>query len=77
MIKKEVIVINIILYSTGCPKCNVLKEKLTNKNIKYSEVNSKDEMIALGIDEIPVLSVDGNMMNFKESVDWVNNYKES
>ena len=24
------------LYSTGCPKCTVLKKKLDSKNIKYN-----------------------------------------
>ena len=63
----------IILYSTGCPRCGVLKKKLAEKNIDYGEVNSVDDMLALGIKEVPMLSVDGNLMNFREAVDWTNN----
>lgn len=63
----------IILYSTGCPRCEVLKKKLAEKNIDYSEVNSVDDMLALGIKEVPVLSVDSALMNFREAVDWTNN----
>ena len=30
---------NVILYSTHCPKCCVLEKKLKQKNISYDEVN--------------------------------------
>ena len=48
----------IILYSTGCPKCKVLKHKLEEKGIAYTENNTVDEMLSLGIVQVPVLSVD-------------------
>ena len=63
---------NIILYSTGCPKCNVLKKKLTEKNIEYTENNDIYAMTSLGIDQVPVLSVDGKLMGFVEANKWVN-----
>ena len=40
----------IILYSTGCPKCEVLKKKLKTKNIEYVENNNVEDMESLGID---------------------------
>ena len=63
---------DIILYSTGCPKCNILKRKLSEKNIPYRENKDTDEMVALGIDYVPVLSVNGELLQFKEANDWVN-----
>lgn len=63
----------IILYSTGCPRCEVLKKKLAEKSVNYTEVTSVEDMLALGIKEVPVLSVDDTLMNFKDAVDWVNN----
>ena len=63
----------IILYSTGCPRCEVLKKKLAEKSVNYTEVASVEDMLALGIKEVPVLSVNETLMNFKEAVDWVNN----
>jgi glutaredoxin len=63
---------NIILYSTGCPRCNVLKKKLSEKNITYTENTSTEEMLALGITEVPVLSLDGVLLNFREAVDMLN-----
>ena len=63
---------SIILYSTGCPRCDVLKDKLDTKAISYSINNSVDEMTELRISEVPVLSVNGQLLKFKEAVDWVN-----
>lgn len=63
----------ITLYSTGCPRCEVLKKKLSEKSVDYTEVTSVDDMLALGIKEVPMLSVDGGLMSFKEAIDWVNN----
>lgn len=62
----------VILYSTGCPRCEVLKKKLNEKNIKYTENNSVDEMLALGIDAVPVLKVDEELMEFSAANKWIN-----
>lgn len=67
----------IILYSTDCPKCIVLKRKLADKGIEYSEVQSIDEMLSLGIMEVPVLVVDGELKSFVEAVKWVNDQQEN
>lgn len=62
----------IILYSTGCPRCNVLKNKLADKAVEYTENNSVEDMTALGITEVPILSINGQMLDFKSAVEWVN-----
>ena len=64
---------NLILYTTGCPKCEVLKKKLKAKNIEYVENNNVEDMESLGINQVPVLSVDGNLMGFAEANNWINN----
>lgn len=63
---------NVILYSTGCPRCEVLKSKLASKNIEYKEVTDEEYMLSIGLDEMPVLEVDGNRMNFGEANKWIN-----
>ena len=63
---------NVIMYSTGCPKCNVLKSKLDSKSIPYVVVSDVSSIIAKGIPTVPVLEVNGNMMDFKTAVDWIN-----
>ena len=60
-----------ILYSTGCPKCKVLKSKLDDKKIDYIVVDDIDEIMSKGIESVPVLEVNAEMMNFKESMKWV------
>lgn len=63
---------NVVLYSTGCPKCNVLTKKLDQKGISYKHVDDINEMTRLGIMEVPVLSVDGELMGFQAAISWVN-----
>lgn len=62
----------IILYSTGCPKCTVLKKKLAAKNIDYVENSSVDDMHELGITYVPVLCVNGQLLNFADANKWIN-----
>lgn len=62
----------IILYSTGCPKCGILKKKLADKQIGYTEENDVEKMLALGIETVPVLRVGNDMMDFARAVRWVN-----
>jgi glutaredoxin len=61
----------VVLYSTGCPKCTVLKKKLQAKNIEFTEINDVDTMLKMGLDEVPVLKVDNKIMPFKKAVEWV------
>lgn len=62
---------NIVLFSTHCPKCCVLEKKLQQKNIVYEEVNDVEIMKEKGYLTVPVLEVDGTSMNFKEAFNYV------
>lgn len=66
-----------VLYSTHCPKCNVLKEKLDAANIPYCEIDNVEEISAKGIDAVPVLQVDNIMMSFTTAVEWIKNRSEN
>lgn len=73
----------IILYSTGCPNCKLLKEYMDKKDIIYEENNSVDDMVAKGFDHVPMLEVDGEIYDFNEAlmiikkyVMEVNNYED-
>lgn len=61
----------VILYSTGCPACKVLKKKLETKGIPYQENNSTTEMAELGITRVPVLLVNGEMLTMAEANRWI------
>ena len=62
----------VILYSTGCPRCEVLKKKLAEKGVEYIVIDDVDEMMKLDILEVPILYVAGELLNFGEAIAWVN-----
>lgn len=62
----------VVFYTTGCPKCGVLKKKLDAKGIKYEENNSVMEMLSLGITQVPVLKVEDKLFEFSEANNWIN-----
>jgi glutaredoxin len=64
---------DVILYTTGCPKCKVLEKKLSQKSISYHAIMDTKIMQEKGFLSAPVLEVDGKTMNFREANDWVNN----
>lgn len=61
----------IILYTTHCPMCTVLEEKLQDANFEYDTVEDPQEIIKLGYRSAPILSVDENTMTFKEACNWI------
>lgn len=63
----------LILFSTGCPKCNILKKKLKEKNIQYKEENNIEKMLELGIESVPVLYISSQYLDFGQAVKWINN----
>lgn len=65
--------LQMVLYSTHCPKCNVLEKKLKQKNISYEEVNDIEIMKEKGYLTVPILEVDGISMDFKTASDWISN----
>ena len=65
----------IILYSTGCPKCRILETKLQSKGIYYTKNTSVDEMTKLGFTNVPMLKVDNDYLDFGDAVRWVNEFK--
>lgn len=66
----------IVLYSNNCPRCKILKQKLKENNIEYEEENSVDKMMELGITQVPVLSVNGELLTFGQANEWVNKQRE-
>lgn len=64
----------IVLYSTGCPKCNILKKKLDLKKIKYDICEDTNIMLNKGIYEVPMLEIEGDLKTFLQAVDWISKY---
>lgn len=63
----------ITIYTTEtCPKCRILKKKLEEKGIEYEEFTDEAEMQRMGILSVPVMTVDGKVMDFPQAVQYVN-----
>lgn len=62
---------NIILYTNNCPKCNILKEKLDEKNITYEICSDIKLMVAKGFRSAPILEVDDVIMTYLNAINWI------
>lgn len=63
---------NIVLYSTPtCGMCHLLKNKLKEKKIIFSNIEKTDILQKEGITHVPVLKVNNVKMNFKEALKWL------
>lgn len=63
-----------VLYTIGCPRCNILERKLDEKKIAYEVCDDMELMLSKGFKTAPVLEVDGVAYNFSEAIRYVNNY---
>ena len=73
----------IILYTTHCPKCRVLETKFKQKNLTYTEITDINLMKEKGFLSAPMLELktagstsDSTILNFSEAVKWVNSLEE-
>ena len=63
---------NVTLYTIGCGKCLILEKKLNAAGVDYAICEDQKIMEEKGFDFMPVLEVDGQIMNYGEAVKWVN-----
>ena len=67
----------IILYTTHCPKCAVLAKKLALSGVEYEECTNTKEMLAKGIQTVPMLQVSENsILPFAQAIEWANKYQK-
>lgn len=63
----------LIFYTTGCPKCSILRKKMDAKNLNYKIVDDVEYMVSeKGFLSVPVLEVNGEAKDFPEAVKWIN-----
>lgn len=63
----------VTIYTTEtCPKCKILKKKLTDKNIDFKDETDVEELLRLGIKDVPVLKVDETLLDFSAANSWIN-----
>lgn len=61
----------IIFYSTNCPKCKILKSKLDSLGLSYETNTNIEEMLNLGIQSAPALSINGVLLDFGRAIKWI------
>lgn len=64
---------NVKLYSTHCPRCNVLAKKLEQSGIEFELIDNFDISILTdrGFYSVPVLVVDDKPMEFTKANEWI------
>lgn len=65
----------VTLYSTGCPRCKILEQKLQQKNIDFNIESDMQTIIDMGFRAAPILKVDENFYDFGGAIKWVNSYE--
>lgn len=63
---------DLILYSTGCPRCKQLEKKLKEKGVGYTKVTDVNKMIEMGLFEVPMLEVNGERLDYQMALHWAN-----
>lgn len=62
----------LILYTIGCPKCNVLEKKLDSSGLAYKKVTDIKTMEEKRYNALPILEINGVKHDFASAVKWVN-----
>lgn len=65
---------NIILYSTHCPKCTVLEKKLQKANIDFKICDDERIMEEYNFPSLPMLQIDTSILDFSAAIKWVGEY---
>lgn len=68
---REELFLNVVLYSTGCPQCQVLETLLHQAKIQFTVCNDEAKMNEIGLKSVPSLDVDGNKMNMLQAFNWI------
>lgn len=63
---------SIELFTTDCPKCRLLKTMLVKRNMGFTEVTDIEAMTQMGLQTVPWLRVNGEMLDFERAVTWIN-----
>lgn len=66
----------IIMYSTGCPRCNILKKKLEQAGIPFEENTDEKLMLSMGFEEVPILKVNNTFLSYTEAVKWISGQED-
>ena len=61
----------VVLYTTGCPMCTLVKSKLDEAGIPYEIETDQNKMLSLGFRSVPILQVEDQMLKSAEAIKWI------
>ena len=65
----------ITLYSTGCPKCQILEKRLKKNNIDFVISNDVDVLIEKGFQSAPVMAVGKLFYDYSSAMNLLKKYE--
>ena len=65
----------ITLYSTGCPKCQVLEKRLKKNNLDFIISNDVDILIEKGFQSAPVMAVGKLFYDYTSAMNLLKKYE--
>lgn len=68
---KEINMDKIILYSNHCPRCEDIKNFLVLANVDFKIEDDNDKMIAMGLNQMPILEINGVRKNYINAIKWL------
>ena len=60
-----------VLYTIGCPQCNVLEKKLNNAGVQYEIINDEKFFQENNMTLFPILEVDGIRYSLGQANKWI------
>ncbi len=60
-----------ILYTTHCPKCSILKTKLDEAGLEYETVTDIETIAEKGFRTVPMLEIDGKILDFAQAIKYI------
>jgi glutaredoxin len=67
----------IVVYTQeGCGSCEILKNKLKEKKIAFSECNDIQILSDKLIRSVPIMEVDNKTYRYYDAINWVKNQSE-
>lgn len=62
----------IVLYTTGCKNCEILKKFLISKNVLFYEITNIEEIEKVALENkitsVPILSIGNEFFNFTKAL---------
>lgn len=65
---------HIVLFTQeNCPRCNIIKTKLSSKEVSFQESKNMEVLKEKGFLTVPVLNVGEDYLDFLKANEWINN----